>query len=225
MRRAGRLGITFVVVACCMSSLLVFAGAGEARQTADTTPPTITGASDITVPATYDCGQTFCANVTWPFTVSDPDDAVSAITVVCNNPNGQTYSWGMSMTTCQAHDQAGNYSVQVMFTVTVTIPPPTFTSTPGPLTYPATGPAGGPATYATPTAVDVGGQAVPVSCDHASGLIYPLGDTTVTCTAQIKRNDSLGNPIGGLPSATTQFTITIAAANSGGGGGSGGGAG
>lgn len=197
------------------------AGAAGAHLTTDTTPPVISGAGDITVPATSDCYQTFCATVTWPFTVSDPDDPPDQITVACNNPNGQTYLWGQTHTTCQAHDPAGNLSAPVAFNVYVTVPPPTFQSVPGPLTYPATGPAGGPATFATPTAVDVGGQAVPVTCDHQSGIVYPLGTTTVTCTAQIERKDSNGTPIGGLPSATTQFTITITAPSSGGGSGGG----
>src|SRR5436853_219299 len=66
------------------------------------------------------------------------------------------------------------------------------------------------------------GQSVPVTCAHQSGLVYPLGVTTVACTAQITRNDSQGNPISGLPSAATQFTITITTQSSGGGGGGGG---
>jgi uncharacterized membrane protein YgcG len=220
--RRGWLGRAAVAVAAS-AGVLVCAGVGDARQSTDTTPPTITGATDVTAVATSDCYQTFCATVTYPFTVSDPDDPASAITVACSNPNGQTYFWGMTMTTCQAHDPAGNYSPQVTFKVTVAVPPPTFTSTPGALSYPATGPAGGPATFATPTAVDVGGQSVPVTCDHQSGITYPIGTTTVTCTAQIVRYDQNGNPVGGLPSASSQFTITITAQASGGGGSGGGG--
>src|SRR5579884_3724692 len=213
-------------VAVAAGLLLGLARTGDARQAADTTSPTINGASDISVPATFDCGQTFCADVTFPFTVSDPDDPPDQIVVVCNNPNGQTYFWGLSMTTCQAHDPAGNHSAPVMFTVTVTLPPPTFQTVPGPLTFPATGPAGGPATFTTPPAVDVGGQSVPVTCDHQSGLVYAVGVTTITCTAQIQRNDSQGNPIQGLPSATTTFAVTITTAGGGpGGGGSSGGGG
>src|ERR1700690_1945136 len=121
------------VSACLFAVVLlaVAAGTAAAHLATDTTSPTINGATDITVPATSDCGQTFCATVTWPFTVSDPDDPPDQITVVCNNPNGQTYFWGMTMTTCQAKDAAGNLSAPVMFTVSVTVPAPTFPTVPG----------------------------------------------------------------------------------------------
>jgi hypothetical protein len=221
LERGGRT----VVAIAAVGAFAVGAAGAAARNAADTTPPTISGASDITVPATSDCNQTFCATVTWPFTASDPDDPPDQITVTCNNPNGQTYSWGQSYTTCQAKDAAGNLSAPVSFTVTVTVPPPTFQVVPGSLSFPASGPAGGPATFATPTAVDVGGQSVPVTCDHQSGIVYPIGVTTVTCTAQITRNDSQGTPISGLPSASTQFTITITQPTGGGGGSTGGGGG
>lgn len=225
MRGVFERGGRTVVAVAAVGVFAVGAAGAAARIATDTTSPTISGASDITVPATSDCNQTFCATVTWPFTVSDPDDPADQITVTCNNPNGQTYSWGQTYTTCQAKDAAGNLSAPVSFTVTVTVPPPTFQIVPGSLSFPATGPAGGPATFATPTAVDVGGQSVPVTCDHQSGIVYPIGVTTVTCTAQITRNDSQGTPISGLPSASTQFTITITAPTSGGGGSTGGGGG
>jgi lysophospholipase L1-like esterase len=53
-------------------------------------------------------------------------------------------------------------------------------------------------TFDTPTAQ--GGQApVPVICDPASGSEFPLGDTTVTCTA----TDALGR------TASCAFTVTV----------------
>lgn len=216
-----RVPVRMAVLVAASAVMTVGAGGAGAHLATDTTPPTINGAGDITATATMGCGQTFCTTVTWPFTVSDPDDPPDQITVVCNNPNGQTYLWGQTHTTCQARDPAGNLSVPVAFNVYVNVPPPTFQNVPGPLTYPATGPAGGPATFTPPTAVDVAGQAAAVSCDHESGIVYPPGTTTVTCTAQIQRKDSNGNPIGGLPSATAQFTITITAQSSGGGSGGG----
>ena len=198
--------------------LLGGASTGDARVAADTTPPTILGPSSFTTAATADCGQTFCTTYTPTFDVSDPDDTASQITVSCNTANGWTFFWGMTMLTCRAQDPAGNLGPPYMATMNVTLPPPTFSPAPGSASFPATGAAGGPATFATPTAIDVGGQSVAVTCDHQSGVVYPIGDTVVTCTAQIKRNDSNGTPIGGLPSATAQFTVTITAGSPGGGG-------
>ena len=204
--------------------MLIFVGATPARIES----VTLSVPSQVTIPATSDCYQTFCGTLdpATTFTVSDTDYPSDQVSVICNTNNGWTFFWGMSMVTCHAHDPAGNDSAPVMFTVNVTVPPPTFQNVPGPITFAATGPAGAVATFVPPTAVDVGGQAAPVTCDHTSGITYPIGTTTVTCTAQIQRNDSQGNPIGGLPSAATQFTITITSQSSGGsGGGSSGGGG
>ena len=216
MARPLRFARPFLVAVLVTVAFLV----GAARSTAYT-PPIVCDTSGVITPATMDYGQTFAANVTYPCTLGDP-----TYTLACNGNNGTLYFWGMSEVTCQAKDSNGNLlPPAVMFPVSVTLPPPTFQTTPGNLSFPASGPAGGPATWVTPAAADVGGASVPVTCDHQSGLTYPIGDTLVACTAQIQRNDSQGHAISGLPSATTQFTITISAASSGGGGGGGGGTG
>lgn len=53
--------------------------------------------------------------------------------------------------------------------------------------------------YPTPVATDNCTTPVPVSCDHPSGSTFPLGTTTVTCTA----TDNAGN------SSTASFTVTV----------------
>ena len=201
---------------------LAFTALAGARSATDTTHPTLT-AGPLVVPATYDCFSTFCASIpisSLPLTVSDPDDAADQITITCNNPNGPMFFWGMSMLTCQAQDPAGNLSAPVMFTVSVTLPAPTFQNVPAPITTTATGQFGAVVTFVPPTATDVGGQAVTTTCDHLSGITYPIATTIVTCSATIQRNDSNGTPITGLPTATTQFTITVTPASAGGGGAS-----
>jgi hypothetical protein len=223
LNRVRALAPGLFVTALGLAALLVFVGAAPARLAADTTSPVLQQPPDQTITATSGCAQTFCGTLNYTFDVSDPDNTPDQITVTCNTANGWTFFWGMSMLTCQAHDPAGNKSAPVMFKLTVMVPPPTFQNVPGPVTFPATGPAGAVATFVPPTAVDVGGQADPVTCDHQSGITYPIGTTTVTCTATIQRNDSNGLPIGGLPSATTRFAITITPASSGGAGGGGGG--
>jgi hypothetical protein len=59
--------------------------------------------------------------------------------------------------------------------------------------------ANGSTVFWTATATDVVDGPVPVSCSPPSGSIFPLGTTTVTCTAA----DAAGN------SATTTFTVTV----------------
>ena len=91
-------------------------------------------------------------------------------------------------------------------TVTVSSPldttPPAITNVPADIKVPATTPAGTTVDYTTPTAtdnVDIG--SVPVSCNPASGSIFPVGTTTVTCRA----TDTAGN------TATATFTVTVTA--------------
>ncbi len=198
----------------------VCGGGAAARVNGDTTPPSLS-IQNVTTPATTDCGSTFCATVSYTYSVSDPDNTPDQITVSCNRPSGSVDVAGQQMVTCQATDPAGNFSPQVMFTVNVTVPPPTFQNVPAPTAVTASSSQGAVVTFVPPTAVDVGGQSVPVNCDHLSGLTYPIGNTTVVCTAQIKRTDSVGNAITGLPSATTQFTVTVSPPASGSGGGGG----
>lgn len=76
--------------------------------------------------------------------------------------------------------------------------PPVIT-TPGNLTAEATSSRGANVTYADPTAIDDVSGSVPVSCDHHSGDLFPLGITTVTCTA----TDAAGN------AASAAFTVTV----------------
>ena len=76
--------------------------------------------------------------------------------------------------------------------------PPVISGVPTDVTVEATGPDGAPATYTTPTATDVGGTA-PVDCSPPSGSTFPLGDTTVTCTAR----DTAGT------TASAQFTVHV----------------
>jgi hypothetical protein len=63
----------------------------------------------------------------------------------------------------------------------------------------ATSAAGAAVTFTRPTATDLVDGGLPVTCDHASGAIYPVGVTTVICTA----TDAHGN------GAMTSFTITV----------------
>lgn len=75
--------------------------------------------------------------------------------------------------------------------------PPVIFGVPSDIVTEATSPAGAIVTYAVPTAVDDRDGAVGVVC--APGLVFPLGATTVTCTA----TDRAGNP------ASATFSVTV----------------
>ncbi len=74
--------------------------------------------------------------------------------------------------------------------------PPTITGADD-QTVEATSPNGAIVTYA-PTAITSGGAAVPVACSVSSGTRFPLGQTTVDCTASTAGT-----------SATASFTVTV----------------
>ncbi len=77
------------------------------------------------------------------------------------------------------------------------------TNAPANVTTDATSPGGAPVTYTAPTATDESGDSptATVSCDHASGSAFPIGTTTVSCTATDA--DDSNSPV----SAT--FTVTV----------------
>src|SRR5262249_11210631 len=125
-------------------------------------------------------------------------DAVDgSVPVSCTPASGSTFPLATTTVNCTATNHAGN-SATASFHVIVkdtTAPGPTAPSdrTPG-----ATGAAGAPVTY-TATATDVADPAPTVSCLPASGSTFPLGATTVNCTA----TDHSGN------TSTASFHVTV----------------
>lgn len=77
------------------------------------------------------------------------------------------------------------------------VTPPELT-VPGNITVDATSASGAVVAY-TASAVDAGDGPVPVSCTWASGAVFPLGTTTVTCST----TDSFGN------TAQASFTVKV----------------
>jgi hypothetical protein len=125
--------------------------------------------------------------------------------------SGDVFAEGTWTITCRAWDHKydilqdlyvlGNESIPKSFTITVTpdATPPVLRLLGGPpLPVEATGPSGAVVGY-LPVAVDsVDGTVIP-SCDHPPDSLFPLGETTVTCTA----TDSTGNQ------SSLQFTVRV----------------
>ncbi|MFH0728213.1 MAG: HYR domain-containing protein [Pseudomonadota bacterium] len=83
----------------------------------------------------------------------------------------------------------------------VDVTPPVFSNVPANIVAAATGPNGAVVSYALPTAIDAVSGACPVICVPASGTTFPIGPTSVTCSA----TDSSGN------TATAGFSVTVTA--------------
>lgn len=120
------------------------------------------------------------------------------VIVTCNPPSGSQFPIGNTVVTCTATDVQSQKTLQKSFTVTVrdTTPPAI-----APF-QPETGATddSGAIVYFTISATDLVDGPVTPHCDHASGDKFPIGVSTITCTA----DDSRGNH----GSRTLQITIT-----------------
>ena len=158
----------------------------------DTTAPVLTLPSPISVVA----DGTGTAVVT--FTVGATDTVSGSVAVACDPASGDRLLIGVTTVTCVARDAAGN-EARGTFTVTVTNPntPPVVT-VPGPIVQEATGANGAIVTF-TATASDAQDGTLAPSCTPASGALFPIAVTTVTCRA----TDSKG------VTTTATFTVTV----------------
>ena len=150
----------------------------------DTTAPVITVPDDISEEATSTAGRV----VTYDATAHD---AVSGSLVAsCSPASGSTFPIGTTGVTCSAMDAAGNDAEDVGFTVTVAdTTAPVFNPTTESVTAEATGPYGAAVHFPTPTATDSVDDVVTVTCTPASGSVFGLGNSAVTCSA----SDRSGN--------------------------------
>ncbi len=159
----------------------------------DITPPALAVPSNITV------GTAPGANTRVVTFAPTATDASGIQSIGCIPPSGSAFPVGATVVTCTAIDTAG-LSTSHAFTVTVTdAEHPSLVGVPSNIVVAAApGTVTGTATFALPTATDnVGIQSV--GCNHASGSSFPLGITTVTCTA----TDTTGL------TTTESFTVTV----------------
>jgi hypothetical protein len=162
----------------------------------DTTPPVVTVPDDMTVNSGSASGTTV------NYSTSATDNVDGPLTPSCNPSSGNTFLIGTTTVTCTATDSNGN-TATASFRITVVLvdaTPPTFQNVPANRKAEANGPSGSVVTYTTPTATDeTDGPIAQVMCAPASGSTFPLGTTTVTCSA----TDSNGN------TGTASFTIQV----------------
>lgn len=157
----------------------------------DTTAPVLTTPDNLTAEATSAAGAIV------GFTASATDLVSGAVAVDCTPASGTTFALGTTIVNCGATDGVGNTAAG-SFTVSVVDTTAPVISGANNLVLEATSPAGAVATFG-PTATDSVDPNVPVSCSAASGDTFPLGTTTVTCSA---RDDS-GN------GASASFTVDV----------------
>lgn len=159
----------------------------------DTTPPLLTLPSPLTAEATGPTG----AAVT--FAVGGADLVAGPTPVLCSASSGDVFPLGSTVVQCSTTDLFGNVSTGSFTVLVKDTTAPTLAGVPAAMTVSATGATGAVVTYTKPTATDLAGGSVSVSCVPASGSTFPLGTTTVTCTAI----DAAGN------TAKATFTVTV----------------
>jgi fibronectin type 3 domain-containing protein len=160
----------------------------------DTTKPEVTVPADITV-------ETSDTSAVVPYTASANDNLDGSIEPSCTPASGASFPVGTTTVTCTATDTHGN-SASKTFTVTVVFvdhTAPTLSAVPN-IQAEANSPSGSIVNFTTPTATDnVDGPIAGVDCAPGSGSTFPLGITTVTCSA----TDAHGN------TGSASFTVRV----------------
>ena len=160
-------------------------------QVRDVTPPRLDLPPDIDQEAVSAAGNTvfYAASASTRSTKNSCPTSTS-----CAPPSGSTFPLGtapaQSHTTtvnCQATDSAGN-TASASFKVTIGDRTPPVITAPLSLSAEATGPDGAVVEFSATTydVIDGSGTA---TCTHASGSVFPLGDTSVTCNAVDQRGN------------------------------------
>jgi autotransporter-associated beta strand protein len=144
-------------------------------------PPLVLNcSSNITVNST-NCGSTGAV----VFFNSTASGGCAPTTLNCNPPSGSTFPIGTTLVTCTASDACGNHT-NCSFTVTVNGCPPIALTCSSNITVNATNcnsTGGGSAVVFFASTVTGGCGPATVSCNPPSGSSFPIGTTTVTCTA------------------------------------------
>ena len=156
-----------------------------------------TTAPDLTIPGNQNLEATGPGGALATFATSATDIVDGSVNVDCIPASGSHIGLGVTTVTCTTVDAAGNRA-QDGFTVTVVDTTPPTVTVPADKTVEATGPGGATSTFAA-TASDLVDGSVATTCSPASGSVFALGETTVTCSA----TDNAGN------TGSDTFTVTI----------------
>ena len=147
---------------------------------------------DVTREATGSGGATVL------FIATATDNVDGTVPVTCFPASGSTFPLGTRLVDCSATDAAGNTATG-RFSVTIVDSTPPALSLPANINTVSPSAAGTVVTY-TATASNLVSGAVRVTCLPASGATFPVGTTTVACSATDVANNI----------ASGSFTVTVA---------------
>jgi len=174
----------------------------------DTTGPQLDLPDDISIEAQGANGATIEYQAAATDVVDGPVD------VICTPSSGSTFALGETTVSCTATDAAGN-KAEGSFKVVVSDTTAPNLKLPNAITEEATSKDGATVSYSA-TANDAVDGEVAVDCTLASGSTFPLGTTTVECSAadaagnkamgsfDVTVRDTTAPAISGMPSDTTK---------------------
>jgi len=160
-------------------------------------PPPLPSPPTINVPGSLVAEATGPAGAVVAYTVTATDVADGSDPVSCAPASGSKFHLGHTTVSCSSTDKAGNTSTASFDVLVHDTTPPDLT-VPGDITVKAGLASGAKVTF-TATAKDLVDSAPAVTCNPASGSLFVIQTTTVTCTA----TDSAGN------SSSKSFTVTV----------------
>jgi DNA/RNA endonuclease G (NUC1) len=137
------------------------------------------------------------AVVTFTATGTDAEDGT--ITASCAPASGSTFPIGRTTVTCTVTDVAGATATGA-FSVTVADTTPPTIEAHANVTVTAANARGAVVRYTAPATLDAVSGAGVANCTPASGSLFPIGTSTVTCSA----TDAAGNR-----AANTTFTVMV----------------
>ncbi len=160
---------------------------------ADTTAPVVVTSGDQTIEATGPTG----AAATFTVSATDTVSGDVSSTIVCDALSGNTFALGSTLVSCTAEDAAGNVGAASLTITVVDTTAPTIAIDPSSV-YISTTNDDASASFSTIES-DIVDTNLDVVCSPVSGSVFPIGLTTVTCTA----TDDSGN------SASDSIIVTV----------------
>lgn len=170
-------------------------GTGSVTVKLDKTKPTVTVPTGVTAEATSSNG----AAVSYSTSAGDALSGPSSITPSCSKTSGSTFALGSTTVSCSAADAAGNTQTRTFDVSVVDATGPSFTNVPQIASAEGDTLGGKNVSWTDPTATDLVSGDRPVSCSPASGTLFAVGTTPVTCSA----TDAAGN------SRSAGFSVVI----------------
>jgi hypothetical protein len=160
-----------------------------------------TAGPDMVLPGTIVAEATGPSGAVVTYAVAIADAVDPAPVVTCGPDSGSTFSLGTTSVTCTATDAAGNQSSGSFDVVVRDTTAPALSGVPSDKSVTTTNPGGVAVPWSAPSATDAVSGSAGVSCSPRSGSTFPVGTTTVRCSA----TDDAGN----TASDTFRVTVTL----------------